>query len=78
MSLFIEVRIQLFCILNYFDIPYTNNLAERPARQIKRKSKQVGAFRSFEHTQEYCDFMSIVETGKSNNKNIYELVNEYF
>lgn len=60
------------------DIPYTNNLVERLARQIKRKSKQVGAFRSFEHTQEYCDFMSIVETGKSNNKNIYELVNEYF
>lgn len=73
-----EYKDSVLYFVNHPEIPYTNNLAERKARQIKRKTKQVGAFRGFETTQRYCDFMTIVETGKSQGENIYGIVCKYF
>jgi len=62
--------------LHHQNIPYTNNEAERRLRKIKMKSKQVGSFRSSESLDHYCDFMSVIETAKSEGTNIYELMKQ--
>lgn len=64
----------VFYFLEHPEIPYTNNDAERKLRQIKRKSKQVGAFRSDDSISNYCDFMTIVETANNKGENIYEVL----
>ena len=46
-------------------VPYTNNLAERECRKIKRKCKQVISFRSSQSVIDYCAFLSLIETKKN-------------
>ena len=49
------------------NIPYTNNFAERLLRQIKRKARQIGCFRSFDGIVNYCAVESVIETAKLHN-----------
>ena len=53
------------------NIPYTNNFSERLLRQIKRKARQIGCFRSFDGIVNYCAVESVIETAKMHNLGIY-------
>lgn len=48
--------------LTDFRIDFTNNLAERGLRPIKKKLKIAGTFRSLKYANHYCDAMSIIDT----------------
>jgi hypothetical protein len=60
------------------DIPPTNNRAERLARVIKRKMSQVMSFRSREGVVYLCDGLTILQTIKSKEENIYAGVRSRF
>jgi hypothetical protein len=64
--------------LNDMDIPPQNNLAERLGRVFKRKALQVMSFRSKEGVEYFCDGLTILQTIKSNEKNVYEGVKSRF
>ena len=53
-------------------VPPTNNLAERMGRKFKRKSHQVMSFRSQSGVNYFCDGLSILESLKKNEAEIYE------
>ena len=48
--------------LTDFRIDFTNNLAERGLRPIKKKLKIAGCFRSLDYAKYYCDALSIMDT----------------
>jgi hypothetical protein len=59
-------------------IPYTNNLAERQLRKVKRKAKSVGAFRSMESLGSYCNILSLIELTKSKGDSIFRYLRNTF
>ena len=60
------------------DIPYTNNLAERQLRKIKRKARIVGCFRSFEGLENYCKVQSLIEVTKNAGESIFKRIKNKF
>ena len=59
-------------------VPHTNNHSERPLRKIKRKQKQAMVFRSFESLEYLCNCMSVVETIRLRDENLFEGVAAIF
>ena len=59
-------------------VPPTNNLAERHARQYKRKAHQVMCFRGDHGDEYFCDALSIIETLKLRNLNLYKEISARF
>ena len=65
--------------LENFIVPFDNNLSERSLRTGKRKAKAAGAFRSLtEGLKYYCDFLSVIESGKCKGINVYDTVRKVF
>lgn len=64
--------------LDDLSIPPTNNAAERAARKLKRKAHQVMTFRSDDGVQYYCDGLSVIQTVKEGNGNLFQAVKEFF
>ncbi len=64
--------------LTDFRIDFTNNLAERGLRKIKTKLKIAGGFRSLKFARFYCDAISIIDTCKKQNMNIFETIKNIF
>lgn len=60
--------------LRDFNVPPTNNVAERLARKFKRKSHQVMSFRSNEGVNLFCNGLSIIESIKATGQNLFEEV----
>ncbi len=60
------------------EIPYTNNLAERQLRKIKRKAHVAGSFRSFESLDNYCKVQSIIENAKNKGNSIFKHLSNIF
>jgi len=56
----------------------TNNLAERAARRFKRKAAQVMCFRSQEGVDYFCDGLTMTETIKASQNNLYQSVSTIF
>ena len=50
--------------LRDFDVPYTNNEAERCCRKIKTKKNASHQFISEESVQAYASVMSVIETAR--------------
>ncbi len=73
---FKDYKSEILYFLHHPKIPYTNNEAELRLRKVKRKARTVGSFRSSKNLDAYCDFLSVIETGKSHERNIYELIKE--
>lgn len=73
---FKDYKEEILYFLYHPEVPYTNNEAELRLRKVKRKSRQVGSFRSNESLNYYCDVLSVIETGKSHEQNIYQLIKE--
>lgn len=51
-----------------------NNLVERGLIKIKAKLKMSGGFRNLNFAKYYCSAISIIDTCKKQNKNIYETI----
>ena len=55
-------------------VPHTNNHSERPLRKLKRKSKQVMAFRSSNNFDYLCRCMGVVESMRMRDENLFESI----
>lgn len=55
-----------------FDVPFTNNQAERLVRPVKVKLKVTGGFRAAFGSDAFCVIRSIWETSKLNHQNPFE------
>lgn len=64
--------------LRYPEINYTNNLSERSLRKFKRKQIQAVTFRSDKSVEYLCDCMSIIQTNRLYNTNIYDIAHSAF
>lgn len=64
--------------LTDFRIDFTNNLTERDLRKIKTKLKIAGGFRNLKFSKYYCSAISIIDTCKKQNMNIYETLKNIF
>ena len=60
------------------NVPATNNLAERELRKIKRKQKQVMAFRSFENLNYLCNCMSMIALLSNQGENLFKSASSIF
>ena len=64
--------------LDHPQVDYTNNISESLCRKVKRKIRAVTTFRSNEHLSYYCDGLSIIETARCANQNIYSVITDIF
>ena len=60
--------------LSHPEVDYTNNISERELRKFKRKQKQAVVLRSDSGAQHICDALTIIETTRMQNKNVYDVV----
>jgi transposase-like protein len=61
-----------------FDVPFTNNLAERDIRMPKAKQKISGGFRSADGANAFARIRSFVSTAKKNGKDVFDGVVSIF
>ena len=59
-------------------VPPTNNLAERSGRRYKRKNAQVMSFRSTKGAEYFCDGLTIMESIKAKDGNLYDEITDRF
>lgn len=64
--------------LSQENVTYTNNLSERLLRHLKRKSKQVGSYRSDKSLSDFCSMLGVLETAKQNRQGIYKTLCEIY
>ena len=64
--------------LDDYSVPPTNNRAEAAGRKIKRKFRQVMAFRSDKGLKHFCDGQTIIQTLKKEGGNAYLKVSDFF
>lgn len=64
--------------LSHPEIDFTNNISERQLRKFKRKQKQAVVLRSNTGGQHICDALTIIETARMQNRNIYDTVEKAF
>lgn len=64
--------------LSHPEIDCTNNISERQLRKFKRKQKQAVVLRSDAGGQHICDALTIIETAKMQNRNVYDVVESAF
>lgn len=73
-----EDRESYILFLRNPSVPPTNNLAERSGRRYKRKNAQVMSFRSAKGAEYFCDGLSIRESIKSKDKNLFNELADRF
>lgn len=73
-----EYKASHLYFLTHRDVDHTNNISERGLRKFKRKLKQAVVLRSDLGGQRICDALSIIESARLQNKNIYDIVHSAF
>ena len=67
----------IFRFLTDFDVPYTNNCAERSFRLLAIR-KSVGIFRNLDNAQDFCVIWSYLSTAKKHGHSYYTAIREAF
>jgi hypothetical protein len=67
-----------FTFLEDYNVPATNNFAERLLRLSKRKQQSAVTFRSFEGLEYYCDALTIIATMRLQGKNLFSGIMDHF
>ena len=73
-----EYKDSTLYFLDHPQVDYTNNISESLCRKIKRKIRAVTTFRSDESLSCYCDGLSIIETARCQDYNIFTRICEIF
>lgn len=61
-----------------YEVPYTNNQAERDLRHCKTKQKISGCYRSWQGIVDYCNLRSVVETSRKRGFNLLDSIVSLF
>lgn len=71
---FIKHRASILLFMNYPDVPFHNNSSERAIRMAKVKQKISGCFRSQKGAERYATLLSIIETAKKQDMNLFDAI----
>lgn len=55
-------------------VPFDNNMSERDLRKCKNRQKMAGGFRTHEGHKMYCQILSVIETCKRRDENIFKKI----
>ena len=64
--------------LDHPQVDYTNNISESLCRKVKRKIRSVTTFRSDDSLSHYCDGLSIIETARCKDQNVFTKICDIF
>lgn len=68
----IKLKVDILRFMYDFDIPFTNNQAERDLRTVKVHQKITGGFRSERGARNYALFRSYISTIKKHGLSVFE------
>ena len=60
--------------IRQFEVAFSNNMSERDLRKCKNRQKVAGGFRSYEGCKMYADILSVIETAKRLDLNVFDTI----
>ena len=64
--------------LKRMDVAFSNNMSERDLRKCKNRQKIAGGFRNLAGCSMYADILSLIETAKRQNLNLFDTILSVF
>lgn len=64
--------------LKDFSVPFENNMSERDLRKCKNRQKMSGGFRKQTGNEMYCTIMSVIETCKRKEMQVFDSIRRIF